>query len=167
MLYSSVITPPAAVPSPRVCQAPGTWMATRVPTAMAGAKGMPRCRRPVRTSTRAMRAPASAVAQRKGTEAAEARPAADSRHQFRVPCAEPSDPCESKADDENAAATRQVPGDIPVTAKKGDEGRGSGDRQHDGIGNPLPAHVLDRRDRDEDQRHKGDVIHPSSSPHNG
>ena len=99
-----------------------------------------------------------------GDKAAETRPAGDSGHQFRVPGAEPSDPCESKADDENAAAAGKVPGDIPVTAKDSDEGRGGGDRQHDGIRDPLPAQVLNRRNHDEDHRHKGDVNQPLSSP---
>ena len=88
-----------------------------------------------------------------GDEAAETRPAGDSRHQFRIPGTEPSDPCEGEADDENAGAAGKVPGDIPVTAQKGDEGRGGGDRQHDGIGDPLAAQVLDSRNRDEDHRH--------------
>ncbi len=99
-----------------------------------------------------------------GDKAAETRPAGDGRHQFRVPGAEPSDPSESKADDENDATAGKVPGDIPVAAKHGDEGRGGGDRQYDGIGDPLPAQVLNSRNRDEDHRHKGDVNQPLPSP---
>ena len=97
-------------------------------------------------------------------EAAETRPAGDRRHQFGIPGTEPSEPCEGKADDENGATAGKVPGEIPVIAKKGDEGRGGGDRQHDGIGDPMPAQVLDSRNRDEGHWHKEDVNQPWSSP---
>lgn len=99
-----------------------------------------------------------------GDETAETRPAGDGRHQFRVPGSEPSDPCESKADDENAATAGKVPGNIPVSAKDSDERRGGSDRQHDGIGDPLPAQVLYRRNHDEGRRNKGDLNQSLPSP---
>lgn len=99
-----------------------------------------------------------------GDEVVETGPACDRRHKFRVPGADPSDPCESKAGDENAAAAGKMPGDIPVSAKDGDEGTANGDRQHDGIGNLLPAQVLERRNRDEGHQCKNGAIHPSFSP---